>query len=316
MELISRPLVSVIMPAYNCEQYVKQAIECILNQTYTNWELITGDDGSKDNTKKLIDGFSDHRIRIIHNDNNQGYLKIWNKLIAHAKGDYITFLDADDLCALNRIELLVHALNSNPTIGAVGSNFKRINSKNEIIDESNFPLKHEEIKLGIPEHYYFIGSALMIRKNVYEQIGGYHPFFERMGAEDHYWVYLILEKFKMINIPQSLYMYRFNENSVSGNLANNPSKLNIPKILEHLIQQRKNTGTDDLEQGNINTINEMLQALNKPYINDASYYFYYIAKRRFYEGHKWLALRHLLAAIKKAPSNGKYYRDLFYFIRK
>ena len=185
--------VSVLMPAYNCEKYVRQAIECILNQTYTNIELLIADDASKDNTRKVIDSYRDPRIKRFHNNENIGYLKTWNKLISKAKGDYITFLDADDTCELNRIVILVSEFEKNPELGACGSNFKRIDETGMFLFKSDFALTHDKIIAKIP-HFDIVGSSLMIKKEVYEQIGGYNEYFDRIGAEDFYWIFLISEK--------------------------------------------------------------------------------------------------------------------------
>ncbi|MEY4571683.1 MAG: hypothetical protein RLZ10_894 [Bacteroidota bacterium] len=303
------------MPAYNAEKYIGKSIECVINQTYEHWELLISDDASTDGTKNIINKYTDPRIECFHNTKNLGYLKTWNNLICKAKGSFITFLDADDLCASNRIETLLKAFQNDPELGAVGSNYNRIDDHGKIKETSRFPHTHKEIQVAMPQNYYFIGSAIMIRKKVYETIGSYHNFFNRMGAEDHYWVYLIMEKFKMGNVKEALYSYRFNENSVTGNIANNPSKINAPLILEHLINQRKSTGTDDLESGKIDDLNNMLNDLNKPFENNPSYYFYYVAKRRFYEGHKKLSIKYIKKAIFKSPLKLQYYRDLLYFIR-
>jgi glycosyltransferase involved in cell wall biosynthesis len=314
--LENNPLVSVIIPAYNCEKFIRQAIESILNQTYTNIEILISDDASRDNTKRVIDSIHDPRIKCFHNDDNLGYLKTWNKLMSIARGDLITFQDADDYSDFERIEILINELKKDSRLGAVGSNYNRVDENGNLSYTSNFSLEHDEIFLKIPSQFDIIGSGLMIKKEVYKEIGGYNEFFDRMGAEDYYWVFLIMEKFKIINVKDVLYIYRFNENSVSGNISNNPNKINIRTILEHLIYQRRATGSDDLESGKIDELKKKLNYLNKPYNMDSSYYHYHVAKRRFYEGHKKLAIRNLIKAIKLKPFKLNYYRDLFYFIRK
>ena len=315
MELEDKPLVSVIMPAFNAEKFIEQAITAIINQTYQNWELLISDDASTDKTKNIINKFTDPRIKRFYNTKNLGYLETWNRLMKEANGEFITFQDADDLCAENRIESLLHQLQNNSDLAVVGSNFQRINALDMVVETSHFPLSHEEVFNALPNKFHFIGSALMIRKTVYDAIGGYHTFFNRMGAEDHYWVYLIIEQFKFKNISAPLYYYRFNETSVTGNISNNPSKINVPIILEYLINQRKETGTDDLQEGKIDELTEKLNKLNKPFNDDKSFYFYYVAKRRFYEGLKQLALQNLRKAIKMSPFNLRYYKDYIYFLR-
>jgi hypothetical protein len=112
-----------------------------------------------------------------------------------------------------------------------------------------------------------------------------------------------------------LYYYRFNPNSVSGNLSNNPSKINSGKILNFLIEQRKLTGADWLSENKELELEKKLILLNQPFTDDYSYFFYFLAKRRFYEGHKKIALKYLLQGIRRKPFRLRYYRDFFYFIR-
>ena len=315
MQYKSKKLVSVLMPAYNAQKFISSAITSILNQSYSNWELLIADDASTDNTRNIIDLFSDNRIYRYTNKKNIGYLRTWNNLIEKAKGDYITFLDADDTCQVERLELMVSYLETHPQVGICGSNYNRINELGEIIETSNFPLEYDEIKKGFPENYNFIGSAVMIRRDVYEEIGGYNVFFDRMGMEDIYWIYLILEKYSMVNLPQTLYNYRYNPRSVSGNLSDNPSKLNSKQIVSFLIEQREKTGSDWLSDGKTDLLIKKLKDLNSPFEKDKSYYYYFIAKRRFYEGRKKESLHYMKKAIKEDPLKLKYYRDYLYFCR-
>ena len=97
-------LVSIIMPAYNCEKYIKQSIASVIAQTYSNWELIVVDDCSTDNTIDIIRSFNDDRICFQNNECNYGAAVTRNKAIALAKGEWIAFLDSDDLWEPSKIE--------------------------------------------------------------------------------------------------------------------------------------------------------------------------------------------------------------------
>ena len=107
------PLVSVLMPAFNAEKHIAQAIESILQQTYSHFELLILDDGSTDRTKEIIDQFDDGRIVRIDLTENQGLVRARNQLVAAAKGKYIAFLDADDIALPNRLQLQVSFLRHN-----------------------------------------------------------------------------------------------------------------------------------------------------------------------------------------------------------
>ncbi|MDG2960984.1 glycosyltransferase family 2 protein [Bisgaard Taxon 10/6] len=98
-------MISIIMPAYNAEQYIRNAIESIISQTYQDWELLIIDDNSSDNTLKIIDSYaSDSRIRIFENTSNLGPAKARNLGLENAKGEYIAFLDADDFLHREKFE--------------------------------------------------------------------------------------------------------------------------------------------------------------------------------------------------------------------
>lgn len=97
-------LVSIIMPTYNCEQYIAESIESVLAQTYTNWELLIVDDCSTDKTKEIVESFHDSRIHYQCNAQNSGAATSRNKALAAAKGKYIAFLDADDTWSADKLE--------------------------------------------------------------------------------------------------------------------------------------------------------------------------------------------------------------------
>ena len=107
---MNNPLVSVIMPVYNGEKYIAQAIKSVLFQSYPNFELIIIDDGSIDSTAKIIGGFKDKRIKYLKLNENCGPAKARNIGLDIMQGEYVTFIDADDLWARNRIEILLNTI--------------------------------------------------------------------------------------------------------------------------------------------------------------------------------------------------------------
>jgi len=309
------PLISVLMPAYNCKNFIKQAIDSILDQSYQNLELLIADDASGDGTKKIIDSYSDIRIKTFHNEQNIGYLKTFNKLIALAEGDYITFQDADDYSHPNRIELLVKEFKEDKDLGACGSNYTRVDKKGNKIFDSNFSLTHAEIIKKMPEQFDFTGSGLMIKKEVYLEIGGYNEFFDRMGGEDFYWFYLIAEKYKIKNIKSSLYFYRANPNSVAGDISDNRKKIYGVNILNYLIIQRRDNGHDDLNDGNFDSLDHMIKSLDEPYVLDKSLFYRKLSVKYFYEGLTRRALVLGFNAICKNFRNFENIKNLFYFLK-
>lgn len=108
-------LVSIITPSYNASRFIEQTIQSVLAQTYQNWEMIIVDDGSKDHSVEIINRYaeSDHRIKLIQNQTNKGAAETRNVAIRVAKGDYIAFLDSDDLWVPEKLEKQLHFMEKN-----------------------------------------------------------------------------------------------------------------------------------------------------------------------------------------------------------
>ena len=128
-----KSLVSVVMPAYNGEKYIGDAIESIINQSYTEWELIIIDDASMDHTIDVVYKYTDSRIKLYRNNENKGISYSTNLGIAKSKGRYIALLDDDDLAAKDRLALQVTYLDQNPSIDILGGRAVNINEKGDIL---------------------------------------------------------------------------------------------------------------------------------------------------------------------------------------
>ncbi len=317
---MSPPLISILMPAYNASAFLAQAIECILSQTYQNIELLIADDASTDNTRNLIEAYAqkDTRIKLCHNKTNLGYLKTWNNLIAQAKGDFIAFQDADDFSDLSRLQLQFEFLTRHFEIALVGTNFSYIDARGDkSVSTSQYPTGHEEISKKIPDLIPFCGSSIMIRREVYDTIGGYREYFDRIGAEDYDWILLAMEKFKVANLPAVLYYYRLSQNSVTRTFTyNGRRKLFASQIVKELYEQRQKNGIDYLQTGRLDLLTGFEKKLDEEFANDESHFYWYIGKKLFYEGNKTEAMWFFKQAIVKNPLRLKYYRDYFYFLRQ
>src|SRR5215467_3612831 len=122
-------MLSVVMPAHNAEQFIREAIESVLEQTVSDFEFIILNDGSVDRTGEIICSYSDERIVYIDNEHNLGLPKSCNRGIAAARGNFIARMDADDVCVHDRFEKQLKFLRDHPEIGIVGSDM-------QVIDES------------------------------------------------------------------------------------------------------------------------------------------------------------------------------------
>ena len=169
---IEPPKVSVIIPSYNCAQYLPQAIESVLKQTYTAYEIIVIDDGSTDNTKEVINPYLD-KIRYLFQD-NQGVSEARNRGLYLARGELIAFLDADDIFLSHKLKEQVSIFEEQPHIGIVNSGFRIIKDNGDVVMDVE---RWHEIPDLTPEvwllHKPVLPSAMMFRREWFDRFGGF-----------------------------------------------------------------------------------------------------------------------------------------------
>ncbi|MBL7682632.1 MAG: glycosyltransferase [Flavipsychrobacter sp.] len=207
------PRLTVIMPAYNTALYIREAIDSILQQTFTDFEFIIINDGSKDNTLEVIKQYNDPRIRLI-DQANKGLIDTLNEAILLAQSDIIARMDADDICYPERLQVEFDFLTQNPGYVLVGS-------QADIIDKDGnylMPLipighTHEEIKDRIDMKCPFIHPCVMFRKQAVIDAGLYPK--NALTFEDHLLWKKLLNFGKVCNLPQILLKARFNPESVT-----------------------------------------------------------------------------------------------------
>ncbi|MBF2021559.1 MAG: glycosyltransferase family 2 protein [Hydrococcus sp. C42_A2020_068] len=223
-------LVSVIVPVYNVEKYIAQTIRSVLNQTYSNFELIVVDDESPDKSAEICRQFQDPRIRIIH-QKNRGLAGARNAGIRHAKGDYLAFLDGDDLWLPEKLEKHVQHLEASSHVGVSFSRSQFIDSDGNSLGIYQMP-KLKDIR---PDHLLCRnpignGSAPVIRREVFEAIrfqknlhGTIEDFYFdesfRQSEDIECWFRIAMQtSWQIEGIPDSLTLYRVNGEGLSANI--------------------------------------------------------------------------------------------------
>lgn len=160
------PLVSVIMPAYNGEKFIQEAVDSILNQTYQNLELIIVEDASTDRTREILETIYDPRIRIFYNEKNRGISYSSNLATKYSKGKYIALLDDDDVATLNRLELQVDYMEKHLEIDVLGGRSLRINENGDFISYLHEPIRNPKLIRAnlLFYNYKFANGTIMYRK--------------------------------------------------------------------------------------------------------------------------------------------------------
>jgi len=209
------PIISVVMSVYNGEKYLREAIDSILNQTFTNFEFIIVNDGSTDKSLEIIKSYADSRIVIIDQENT-GLAKALNNGINIAKGKYIARMDADDISELNRLEVQFDYLEKNEDIGILGTWIELIDEKDNVIGNKKEPVNPEDIHNIILTYGCFNHGTVMFRKSLFRKAGGYSNVFpENSPTEDFALWNRMLRITSGANIPHYLYKLRIHSSSVS-----------------------------------------------------------------------------------------------------
>lgn len=206
--------ISVIMGIYNCAETLKEALDCILNQSYTNWEVIMCDDCSRDNTVEVAEKYVKkypEKFILLKNLENYGLNYTLNKCLKVATGDYIARMDGDDLCAENRFQKEVEVLEKNPEIAIVSTDMLFFD-ENGVWGKTNTkknPTKENFLK-GTP----FCHAACMVRREAYISVQGYSVSDRLLRVEDyHLWIKMYEKGYKGMNIQEALYLMRDDRNA-------------------------------------------------------------------------------------------------------
>lgn len=207
------PLVSVIIPVYNTENYIEECLKSILGQTYSNLEIIICDDCSTDKSLKILNKYKeDYRVKILCNDKNMRQARTRNKCIEESKGEYILLQDSDDISKPQRIKMLLEAFE--PGIDFVGSGcfcFDDSGYIHETLHMKKLLPQKKDLLWGITH----VHASLMIKKECLKAINGYRNSNRTMRAEDYDMVMrLYAAGFQGKNICDELYGYRVNQETI------------------------------------------------------------------------------------------------------
>jgi hypothetical protein len=204
----------VLLPVYNCEQYLGDAIESILNQAFTSFELIIINDGSKDGSAEVMTRFRDLRIRIVH-QSNQGLAATLNRGIALARGKYIARQDQDDLSYPQRLARQVAHLEAHPDCVMLGT-WAQILEVDRVVDRFHrHPVDEAELRYLMLFNNPFVHSSVMLRKDAVQQVGGYTTDPERQPPEDFELWSRLSRVGRVANIGEVLLAYRETPGSMS-----------------------------------------------------------------------------------------------------
>jgi glycosyltransferase involved in cell wall biosynthesis len=201
------PRVSVLVAAYNASAYLLEALDSLLQQTVEDIEIIVVDDGSTDDTARLVGSLADPRVVLLRSDTNRGAGASRNIALEHATAEWVAIMDADDVAERVRLERQLEFVTAHPRVDVLGSAVAVIDSQGAARGWRSYPLDHRSIVRTLPLRSPLAHPTVLCRKSTLLAVGGWHE--DRLGVEDYdLWCRLAREGARFANLPQALVRYR------------------------------------------------------------------------------------------------------------
>lgn len=272
---------TILLPAYHASPFIHDAIDSLLHQSFTDFELWIIDDGSLDNTREIISNFTDNRIKKFYHDVNRGKTIVVNELINKVTSEFLTVTDADDISHPHRLKLQIERLDADEELMMCGTSYTAVNEEGYVIRSLKLKSDYKEIYASILERSQFLGATVVMRTNAVNHLSEfYRPYFSDC-MEDSDLDARMVDKFKSINLPQSLYYYRILKTSLSH--KNYTIRFShLYKVISFLTEERRRSGTDSLMNNKSEVVDQYMELMAEENRKDpsliyrrAAFYFMY-----------------------------------------
>ena len=240
------PVVSVVMPAYNAEQYIRLAIDSVLSQTFRDFELIIVEDDFSDKTREIIEEYAakDHRILPIFNEKNIGLTPSLNKGLETARGEFVARMDADDISYPERFDKQAAYLRANPDVCMVATSRERIDEKGNVISSKSMEPGKDKLKERMKVTCAVPHGSVMFRRMEVIELGKYREGIRY--AEDYDLWLRMIEKYNIDILPDILYKFRLTHKSRS--VAESREDKYYHDLVRQFARERALYGKDSYEQ--------------------------------------------------------------------
>jgi len=211
----NNPLITIYITNFNYANFIDKAIKSALNQSFNNIEIIIVDDASKDISKKVLKKYENiKKIFIVYNKKRQGLIKSSNIAIKKSKGTFFLRLDADDYLHPKAIDTMIKIMKKFPKTALVFSDFYSFNNNSKKFKRNRYNKKKKYTVTDDSPH----GACSLVRKKIFNKIGGYSPKFDRQDGY-YLWLALLLNEYKVSYCNKPLFFYRKHNKSLSRNLT-------------------------------------------------------------------------------------------------
>ncbi|GHU71025.1 hypothetical protein FACS189413_12180 [Bacteroidia bacterium] len=211
-ENLKSPLISIILPVYNGEKYLREAMDSIVAQTFRLWELIVINNASTDSSREIVLQYNDSRIILLDNETNQGLIYSLNKGLAHCRGKYISRIDADDIALPEKLQTQYDFMETHPETGVCGCSMEAFNDEKHYSQRVDFATFDQAIRAFAFFQSPFNHPSIILRKSVLDEHQLKYPSLYRNAEDYGFWIE-ILKYTQGANISQVLTRYRKHENS-------------------------------------------------------------------------------------------------------
>jgi glycosyltransferase involved in cell wall biosynthesis len=262
-------LVSIIIPNYNHARFVSDAINSVMKQDYQNVEIIVVDDGSTDNSRKVIGQFGD-QVKYIYHQKNAGLSVARNTGIHASNGVFIGVLDADDMYEPAFISTLVASLEANPDADGIYCGYRFVDQENNPLPQiENRSVPSDELYTSLLDGNFFVPESIFLRRYVYDDVG---LFDEALRACEDWDVWLrVTKKYRIIHVPEILTRHRI----LAGSMSTDPLRM----LTSRLAVLKKHIGEEPFVEGS----SIIHRAYGRAYLGSCIEYLQYGGEERAYE---------------------------------
>lgn len=310
---MSAPLISVLMPVFNADRYVAEAVESILAQTLGDFEFIVIDDGSTDRSPDILSQFAgrDRRIRLL-SQANRGHSVAMNMGLGLCRGEFIARMDADDISLPKRFERQMSFLRQHDECVLVGCGLLRIDADGDALCEEILPESHEQIEARLLAGQGAIcHPATMIRRSAMVAVGGYREAFH--GAEDHDLWLRLGEVGRLANLSEVLFLSRIHQHNYAYVHESRSRRASASAIVEACqrrgLPPRESIDTDPPPRRECDRMRAWTRgAIYAGNLRVARKHAWSIWRATWREADSWLLLGHALLGRRAATLRGWYRR--------
>ncbi|NBP69549.1 MAG: glycosyltransferase family 2 protein [Cytophagia bacterium] len=293
---------TILMPAFNASPYLKEAIESLMYQSYTDFELWLIDDGSTDDTLIIAQTLAtqDSRIVIFKNASNQGKLSSINTRVRAVKSTFFTITDADDVSHPQRLEKQIAKLKSDTALMMCGTSYAAMDTDGYIIRAVHVSSDLNALRARSLVQSAFMGGTMVMRTELLNDFPElYRPYFNNC-MEDSDLGCRILDKYAATNLDELLYFYRIVPTSLTRGRVT-PRSLNIYKLIGELSKQRRILGKDCLELGEVTIADDFMMKIEQAYSQDVILWLHHQSFFYLYWGQHDVAFSTILKAVAHKP---------------